>query len=84
MDGADVRVVEGGGGARLAQEPLERSGVGRRLRRKELQGDVAAEHGVLGTIDHTHPAAAQAFHHAIMSYGLADHGKHPGQAGKLC
>jgi hypothetical protein len=56
VDGADVRVVEGRGGAGLALEPFHRARVLRQLGGKELQRDAAAEAQVLGLVDDAHPA----------------------------
>src|SRR6516162_8158705 len=40
---------------------------------QELQGDEAAELGILGLINHTHPAAAQLLEDAVMRNGSACH-----------
>lgn len=48
VDGADVRVVQRRGGARLALEALEREVVARELRRQELERDVAPQLRVVG------------------------------------
>ena len=52
----DVGMAQGGGQAGLAEEPLAGLGVGGG---EELDGDLPAEDGVLGAVDHPHPAAAQ-------------------------
>jgi len=63
---ADMRMIQRGGGARFTPEPLQRLKVfGQRLWEK-LQGDVAAQAGVLGLLDDTHAAAAQLLEHTIM------------------
>jgi hypothetical protein len=40
---------------------------------KKLQGDEAMQPGVLGFVDHAHPAAAEFFNDAVMGDGLVDH-----------
>jgi hypothetical protein len=69
-----MRVIQGGGRARFALEPLDRLRIGGELGRKELQRDAAAQANVLGLIDDTHSAAAEELDHAVMRNGLADHG----------
>ena len=54
MDGDDVRVVEGCDGTSLAFEALPALGIGRRLRREELEGDVALQLGVARPIHLPH------------------------------
>ena len=51
-------MVQRRGGARLLLEALAALGVGRELRREDLDRDVAAEAGVAGAIDLSHPARA--------------------------
>jgi hypothetical protein len=43
--------------------------------RQEFEGDAAVQPGVLGLVDHTHPAAAQLLDDAVMRDGLADDGE---------
>src|SRR5215469_11436781 len=57
VNGADIRMVESRGGARFALKTLQSLAVLRKMFGEELQGDKAAELGVLGFINHTHPAA---------------------------
>ncbi len=40
---------------------------------QELQGHIAAQPGVLGLVDHTHPTATQFLCDFIVGDGLADH-----------
>ena len=74
VDGADVRVIERRGGARLALEALEQLAVLGHLRRKKLQRDAAAELGVLGFVHHAHATRAQFVENLVMQEGLADEG----------
>ena len=73
VDRADVGMVEGGGGARLPTKAFERHGVARNLVGQKLERHKAAEFGVLGFEDHTHPAAAKSFQNAVVRNGLPDH-----------
>jgi hypothetical protein len=54
VHGDDVRVAQGAGDARLAQEPLRERGVRRVERRELLERDEAVEIGLAGEIDHRH------------------------------
>ncbi len=58
VDRANVGMVQRGGGARFAAKALERLRVVGNIVRKKLDGDEAAELGVLGLVDHAHAAAA--------------------------
>ena len=73
VDGADIGMVEGGGGAGFATEALQSLRVLRDIVRQELEGDKAAERGVFGLVDHAHAAATQLFNDAIVRDGLANH-----------
>src|SRR5580658_4015811 len=73
VDGADIRVIQSGGGARLALKTVERQRILFCLGRQELERDVAAQVDVLGLIDNTHPAAAQLRDDTVVGDGLADH-----------
>ena len=77
VDGADVGMIEGGGGARLAAKTLQSLGIAGEIVGQEFERDEAAECGVLGLIDDTHAAAAQLFENPVMRYGFADHGGKP-------
>src|SRR5438046_2003631 len=64
MDGADVRMIERGGGAGLLHEALAQRGpsiVGMpgELGWEKLEGDNPVEFAILRLVDHTHPATAQ-------------------------
>ena len=60
VDRADVGMVQGGGGAGLAAEPLQPLRDPGILRGQELEGDAPAQAGVLGLVDDPHAAAARA------------------------
>ena len=57
VDLADVGMVDAGGGAGLAPQPLAR-GLVRRRRRQRLEGDGPGQPLVAGGVDHAHPAFA--------------------------
>src|SRR5579864_2955418 len=73
VNGADVGMVEGGGGLGFTAEAAQNLRVFRDLVRQELQGDEAVELGVDGFVDDAHASAAQSFDDAIVRDGLADH-----------
>ena len=80
IDGADVGMIERGGGLGFAPEALQGLRVAGDVFRKKFQRDEAAEAGVLGLIDHAHTAAAKLFEDAVMGNGLTDEGgsvRHP-------
>ena len=72
VDGADVGMVQRGGGPRLAAKAFQGLRVLGHIVGQELQGDEAAEFSVLGLVDHTHPAAAELLDDAVVRDGLAD------------
>ena len=74
VDGADVRVIERGSGARLALEALQQLAVLGHFRRKKLQGHAAAELGILGFVHHSHATRTQFAENLVMQEGLADEG----------
>ena len=61
VDGADVRMVQRGGGACLALKALNRLGIASKTFRKEFQGHESAQLGVLRLVDHAHATAAELF-----------------------
>jgi hypothetical protein len=65
VDGADVGVVEGRGGAGFAAEAFEGERVTREIFGEKFQGDEAAEVSVFGFVDDTHASAAEFFEDAV-------------------
>src|SRR5437879_11436220 len=65
VNGADVRVVQRSGSAGLPQKSLHRGFVFDSFFREELEGDIAAEPGVIGTVNNAHPAASKPFPNTI-------------------
>ena len=59
VDGADVGVIEGGGGLRFALETGERLRIGGDVFGEEFECDEAMEAGVFGFVDDAHAAATE-------------------------
>ena len=62
INGADVGMVKGGCGLRLALEARQCLSILGDLVGQKLQGDEAAQSYILGLVDDTHPAAADLLH----------------------
>ena len=73
VDGADVGMVQRGGGTGFASKSLQGLRVVRKFVGKKFQGDEAPELGVFSFVNYAHPAAAQLVHYAIVRDGLPDH-----------
>ena len=73
MDDDDIRMVEGGSGLGLQDEPLPAVGVGQPVRGEKLDGDKAVEVGVLGLVDSAHAALADLIQYAKVENGLPGH-----------
>jgi hypothetical protein len=71
VDGADVRMVEGGGGASFSLEALECLWVLGDVVGKKFQGYETAEFGVFGFVDDAHATAAKFFDDAVVRDRLA-------------
>ena len=70
VDGANVRVVQGGRGFGFPLEAAESLCVVGEFFRKELQGDVATELQVFRFVDHTHATTADLREDAVMGNRL--------------
>ena len=73
VNGADVGMIERGGGARFAAKPLQHHGSLATFGRQKLDGDKAAEFEVLCLVNHAHAANPELFQDAVMGDGLVDH-----------
>ena len=73
MNGADVGVIESRRRLSFALKPLQRLTVFDEPLGQELQRDEAMELGVLGLIDHAHPAATELFQNAVVGNSFANH-----------
>src|SRR5258708_37939176 len=74
---ADVRVIQGGGGTRFAQDELVRLRIGESVCRAQLEGYVAVECFVPGAKDYTHTSSASFFQHDVVGECLANHQEGP-------
>jgi hypothetical protein len=74
VNGADIRVVERGGGAGFALEALQRLGVVGDVFGEEFESYEAAKAGVFGFVHHAHAAADEFFDDAIVRNRLAGQG----------
>ena len=74
MNGADVGMIQRGGGSSLAAEPAQRLPVPSEFVGQELERDEAAEPGVLRFVNDTHSAAAKLLDDAVVGEGLANQG----------
>ena len=72
VNGADVGMIQRGGGARFAAEAFERLRVFGQFIGEEFQRDEAAEVGVLSLVNHAHAATAEFFDDAVVRDGLAN------------
>src|SRR6516165_5810091 len=72
IDGADVGMVEGGGGLRFSLKAGQGLRVFRDILWQEFQGDVAMQTHVFGLVHHTHSATTEFFENTVMGYGLSD------------
>jgi hypothetical protein len=71
-------MVQRRGSAGFAAEALQRQRIAGNVVGQELQGDKAAQAGILGLVDDAHAAAAaELFNDSVVGDGLANH---PGNA----
>src|SRR5207302_10704640 len=73
VNGANVGMVERGGGASFATEAPQGRGVLGDVVGKEFQGYEPAEREVFGLVDDSHAATAELLDDAVVRDGLADH-----------
>ena len=69
VNGADVRVIEGGSGAGFAAEAFDGLRITGDVVGEKFQGDVAAEAVVFGFVDDAHSAATQFFQDGVVGNG---------------
>ena len=74
VDGADIRMIEGGGGLGLAQETGPRLGVLRDTIGQQLQSHKAVQTRVLGFVNDAHAATAEPLDDAVVRDGLVQQG----------
>ena len=73
VDGADVGVVQRGGGSGLAAKPVQHGKLAADVIGQKFECDEAPEASVFGLVHNAHPATAKLFDDSIMGDGLADH-----------
>jgi len=73
VDGADVPVIERGGGPGLHPEPVERLLIARELFGHELDGNRPPQPDVLGSVDDAHSASAQLADDSVVRDRPSDH-----------
>ena len=81
VNGADVGMVERGGGLGFALEALAAFVVAEQVRREEFEGDGPVEFRVCGFVHHAHPAFTELVGDAVVRDRGADQG---GGHRKLC
>jgi hypothetical protein len=69
---ADIGMVQCGRGSGFSAEAFQGLAVFAELAGKKFKGNKAIEAGVLGFVDHTHPAPTEFFENAIVGDGAAD------------
>ena len=73
VNGAQIGVVEGASGARLAAEAFERASLFGRPLRQEFDGHLATEPGIGRQVDDPHAAAAELSDDFVVGDLLAEH-----------
>jgi len=73
VNGADVRMVQGGSSLRFALKTAQRQRIARDFIGKKFEGDEPVQPGILGLIDHPHAAAAKFLDNAVVRDSLPDH-----------
>ena len=72
MNGANVGMAQCRSGASLSSKAFEGLWVFGKFVGKEFKSNETAKLGVLGLVNHTHPATTEFFENAIVRDGLAD------------
>ena len=73
MDGADIRVVQGGRRLSFTLKAAQGLRVFGDVVRKELEGNETMQAGVLGLVHNAHAAPTEFLDDAVVRDGLADH-----------
>src|SRR5882724_5483263 len=69
VDGADIRMVKGGGGLSFSLEPAQGLRILGHAVRQELQRDKASKLEILGFVDNSHSPAAESLYDAVVRDG---------------
>jgi len=72
VDGADVGMIESGGGLRFALEASKGLRIVGDVVGKKFEGDAAVKAGVFGFVNDSHAAAAQPLDDSVVGDGSAD------------
>src|SRR5947208_11530851 len=72
VDGADIGVIEDGGGSRLPLKTVARLGIESRFVRQKLKRRRTLQPCVLGGVDYTHTPASQPAEDPVVRDGAAD------------
>src|ERR1700729_1125008 len=72
VNGANVRMIKRRGRFCFALETAKRLRIPRHIVRQELQRHKAAELDIFSLVNHTHTAATESFHDAVVRDGAAD------------
>src|SRR5271156_2956512 len=83
VDGANVGMIQRGGGLGFTLETAKRLRIFRYVVRQELQRDKPAEFYVLSLVNHTHAAATEFFDDPVVRDGLTDEGRGTGHAADI-
>jgi hypothetical protein len=75
MDGADIGMIQRGGGLSFALETQKSLLIPRDVVREKFQRDKPAKLGVFGFVDDAHASAAEFFEDKKMCEGAADEGR---------
>ena len=73
VNGADVGMVESGGGTSFTPETFQCQRVSGHVIRQELERNETTQLGVLGLVHDAHSTTAELFDDAVARDGLADH-----------
>jgi hypothetical protein len=73
IDYGNIGMLESGRRLGLLNEPALPLRVGNQLGRQDLEGDLAVQIDVEGTVDDPHAATADLIEDLVMGEGLADH-----------
>ena len=73
MNGADVGMVQHGGGARLTAKALQSQRIASDIVGKKLEGHKPAQAAVFGLVDHAHAATADFVRNPVVGNRRVDH-----------
>src|SRR5271154_5298503 len=83
VNGANVRVIQRGGGLGFTLETAKRLWIFGYVVRQELQRHKAAELDIFSLVNHAHAATTELFYDAVVGDGLANEGRGTGHAADI-